>query len=123
MKAVKNIDRFLDTCDRMTSQKMLSEQLSKKDFELIGGFVNQKDELGVDAAISTVRDKVKDEMELIMNIANTNDLKNVRMAFKKFYVPFDKAMTALEEDPLDNSKYMKASKAFENLIKGFKKLV
>jgi len=124
MGALERIEFILDACKKgKKTKKKLSEQLSVRDFELVDGFINQNDEFGVDAAISQVRDKVDDEMELIMKIATPDQIKNIRSTFKRLYPPFDKAMTALEGDPLNDAKYNKALKAFEMLVKGFKKLV
>lgn len=112
-----------EACKSKKKKKKITEQLSVRDFELVDGFINQDDEFGVDAAISTVRDKVEDEMELIIKIATPDQMKNIKNTFKRFYPPFDKAMTALEGDPLNDMKYKKALKAFENLVKAYKKLV
>lgn len=134
MEAVERIDKFLEECGKAIpfgkkeipgrkKKKKLSEQLKSGDFDLVAGFISQEDEFGVDAAISRIRDKVKEEMDLIMKIVPTSELKKVKMIFKKFFGPFDKAMTALEGDPLNKAKYKKAEKAFENLVKGTKDLV
>ena len=121
---ILRLDTFLEACKTSKKKKKkVNEQLDIKSFQSIDKLIKQKDEFGIDAVISQIQDRVEDEMELIMKLATPDQMKDVKMAFNKFYKPFDKAMKILEGDPLNDSNYKKALKTYEDLIKAYKKLV
>jgi len=101
----------------------ISEQLNIKDFNNISLSFDQKDDFGVEAAASLLKDKAKEEMNLLSKITPTANLKNVENIYNKFYIPFNKAIEDLEENPLNKNKYNKAAKAFEILIKKIKNIL
>ena len=103
--------------------RLLSEQLSSKDFDILVGVFNDGDEFGVDAAISILRDKIKDEMETIVAIAPKYAMGDIDIVKARFLSPLEKALNVLEGDPLNKAKFKKASRLFDNFVKRTRKLI
>ncbi len=103
--------------------KLLYEQLSSKDFNLLAGVFGQGDEFGVDAAISILKDKVKAEMETIVRISDPSVRGEINIAHKRFMNPLMKALNVLEGDPLNKAKFKKAEKLWDDFVKRIKSLI
>jgi hypothetical protein len=103
--------------------RLLYEQISGNDFDTLAGIFGQGDEFGVDAAISILRDNIKDEMETIVAIVPKSEMKNVNTVRKKYMNPLMKSLDALEGDPLNKGKFKKAEKLFDAFVKGVKAFI
>jgi intergrase/recombinase len=104
-------------------EMILNEQLKVTAFNTLAGVFGDKDEFGVDAAISILRDKIKEEMETIVAIASKSAMGNVNDVRKRFMNPLMKALDTLEGDPLNKGKYKKAEKLFDSFVKKIRGLI
>ncbi len=103
--------------------RLLYEQLSGNHFDTLASVFADGDEFGVDAAISILRDRVKEEMETLVAIASKQEMGNVNIARKKYMNPLMKALGMLEGDPLNKGKFKKAEKLFDAFVKSIKSLI
>jgi len=103
--------------------EILNEQLSGNHFDTLASVFGDGDEFGIDAAISILRDRIKDEMETLVAIASKQEMGNVNIARKKYMNPLMKALDMLEGDPLNKGKFKKAEKLFDVFVKSIKSLI
>jgi len=103
--------------------RLLYEQLSGNHFDTLASVFADGDEFGVDAAISILKDRIKDEMETIVAISDPSVKGEINIAHKRFMNPLMKALDILEGDPLNKGKFKKAEKLFDNFVKRIKSLI
>jgi hypothetical protein len=103
--------------------EILNEQLNSKDFDTLSAVFNDGDEFGIDAAISILRDKIKDEMETIVAIAPKYAMGNIDTVKARNLNPLMKALDMLEKDSLNKAKFKKAGRLFDEFIKKTRSLI